>query len=456
MLKRIVRRLVVQSSRPPLVGAYRGLYAAAIRMAVLALKRHRGIAALYLGRGCAKNEISPGISDIDFTVIAEDDDQALDSIRKTCRALKAASGGLIEYFPNLVMTERTLENRWLTSPAWQSRLHEGRTTYRLLYGRDPLASLPALSEVQLKAATFAEMNQWWLRFAYSLLLRQEYDRDAIGRNSVCYKAVSELLNARRALETGEREYSRARGLANCEMPLARRLERVAAGRFLTPDQTIADETYRFMLEYFAELWDLFLREPFLTVHAEIGQRADCPASEMATTSEVERRVDSLRRHVEKNWEASFNAIHLAKSAFWDFDDTLLIVDSKKDGPPTVRQLADLVALYNKTSPVGRQRLYLFLRIGSICFPLTPEVPADYHRGLLTPATVPDVFLQLGPGEVYWTDYARWYLTDWKSNERWPDPCAQKRSQLEIIADTEKRGLVVYPLTPGAIARTKSG
>ena len=80
------------------------------------------------------------------------------------------------------------------------------------------------------------------------------------------------------------------------------------------------------------------------------------------------------------------------------------------------------------------------------------MPRDLHRGILTPATMPDVFLQLGTSPVYWTDYVKWYLVDWRTNEQWPEPSAQKRRQLEAIARGYEEGSVVYPLTRESLDR----
>jgi hypothetical protein len=454
MLKRRLRRFVVWSSRPPLISVYREMYWILIRAAVLVLKRHKGVKSIYLSRGCAKNEIMPGISDVDFIVVTRDNDEELKSVRKACHALREATGGLIDYHPNLAITRKTLEHRFRTSPFWQSRCHEGRTTWKLLYGRDVLISLPELTEIQRKSACYSEMNHWWLRFAYVLFKTGGYHRDVIGRNVVCYKATSELLCAHRALKTGEYEYSRARGLEGDHSPLVRKLKDIAAARFLTPDIRIVDETYDFLLTFFEKLWDGFSDDPFLRVHDNVRQSVDCPAAELQPSHEVERHLNALNRHIEARWKAKCRGTHLVKSAFWDMEDFLLIIDSDRGAAPTVRELADLVALHCRMHGDQRPRIFLFLRIGSIAFPLTPEVPPDLHRGLLTPATIPDVFLQLGEKKVYWTDYTKWYLSDWRSNERWLDSSAQKRSQLNIIAGSAENGRVVYPLTPASIERAK--
>jgi hypothetical protein len=59
---------VLWSARPPLLSVYRGVYWIVIWFATFALRRYRSVRAIYLSRGCAKNQITPGISDIDIAV----------------------------------------------------------------------------------------------------------------------------------------------------------------------------------------------------------------------------------------------------------------------------------------------------------------------------------------------------------------------------------------------------
>src|SRR5208282_123610 len=98
--------------------------------------------------------------------------------------------------------------------------------------------------------------------------------------------------------------------------------------------------------------------------------------------------------------------------------------------------------------------HFFLRVQQIAFPITPTVPRDYQRGLLTPATAPDVFLQLGEDNVYWTSHTKWYLTDWQRNRRWLDASPLKRSQLKMIARSAAAGHVMYPLSLRSISESE--
>jgi hypothetical protein len=141
-----------------------------------------------------------------------------------------------------------------------------------------------------------------------------------------------------------------------------------------------------------------------------------------------------------------------KSAFWDFADLLLLIDVDQQTLPTVREIASLTAFHNQAQRERLQNIFLFLHVETVAFPLTPVLPRDLHRGLLTPATTPDVFLQLGNEKVYWTDYTQWYLADWQANQQWVEASEQKQQQLRAIAKSAECGHVVYPLTLPALER----
>lgn len=187
----------------------------------------------------------------------------------------------------------------------------------------------------------------------------------------------------------------------------------------------------------------------------VRQSVDCPATELRIEREAQGHLGILNRYLERRWKSRCRGTHLVKSASRDMEDLVLIIDAERNSRPTVQDLADLVALHCRLQRDHIQRVLLFLHVGSIAFPLIPEIPRDLHRWLLTPATAPDVFLQLGERRVYWTDYTRWYLADWQTNEQWLDASYEKMSQLDIIAESAKKGHVVYPLTPESLERQKN-
>jgi hypothetical protein len=452
MLKRTLRWVVVWTSRSPLVFLYRAIYRLTIEFASFVLRRCPGIVSIYLCRGCAKDEIRPGISDIDFMLVTAHNGEQRRLAQRVCHTLGTVTAHLIDYYPNLVATRKTIEHRWRTSPAWQYRYLEGKATWKLLYGTDVLGSLPHLTETQRQSSCYAEMTRWWLLFAQLLITTRKYHRDVVMRNVTCYKAVSELLRVYHALRTGQHQYSGAAALQADSTPLAEQLREIARRRFLASDDRVMDETYRFLLTFFQQLWAGFRERPFLSVCPHTLQAVDCLASEFQVGEQAARHLRVLRGHVDTQWRSRCRGVHVVKSAFWNMEDLLWIADIDEGALPPLREVTDLATMHLRTWGDLPQRIFLFLRLGSVGFPITPVTPRDLHRGLLTPATTPDVFLQLKHTEVYWTDHTKWYLSDWRTNEQWLGVPGHKQLQLDIIARSAAKGHVAYPLTLAALER----
>ncbi len=449
MWKSKVRNFLAWSSSSQLLPIYRGMYRLTIWVAVLMFRTCRGISAVYLSRGCSKGEITPGVSDIDFILIVNDDARQRRRAEKVFHVLQILSAGLIPYHPAFLFTQEELHYLWQNAPLWRYRFQEGKSNWSLLHGREALASLPAISGIERTTSCFIEMNYWWVQYCDFILQNDAYRGDFVMRNSICYKAVAEVLNARHALDAGEFCYSREEALRREDSQLSRKLLDTVAKRFLRRDRTLEEETYRFLIATFSDLWRGFRDHPFLEVYPDVGQEVDS-ADDDIQKEKLEGPFREICRHLSDNWGGMCRGVHLVKSAFWKLEDSLLVIDVDPDSLPTLDDLDWLIAVRKRVYNSHQPPAHFFLRVQQVAFPITPELPRDYHRGLLTPATAPDVFLQLGEDNVYWTSHTRWYLTDWQ-NRRWPDATPLKRSQLKMITRSAAAGHVRYPLSLRSIS-----
>lgn len=449
MRKRVIRRSIALSLQLVPAWIFGVGYRLAIFFATVVLGRFKSVQALYLCSGCTENDITAGISDVDLQIVIADDSNEKADIERAFRMLSKLTLGVVDFCPSRVYTVETLEHRWHTAPAWQYRYKEAATYWRLLYGRDVIAALAPLTEAQRRTSCYVEMNRWWLFFFEHLLESDDSKDDLVMRNVICFKAVSELLKLKIELESRQ-VLTRKQALTVIELPLAKKLLAYCDKKFLVRDDGLMDETLAFLTDYFACLWNGFPERPFLQVHENISQSVDCNPDDLEIAPDVRESVRALSLNICKNWGDLCAGTHIVKSAFFDFDAILFIADLK--GPlPTVAQLVELVGIW-KASPVV-SKIFVFLRTPeNLAFPLTPDVPNDLHRGILTPATVPDVFLQLGTEKVSWTDLTQWYICQWSSNERWPEPSAEKKFQLNSIAQSVRRQEILYPLTIRALNR----
>jgi hypothetical protein len=444
MWKSKLRYFLAWSSIPPVLSLYKLAYWLAIRVSVLAFRRCRGIRAVYLARGCSKNEITPGVSDIDFILIVNDDARQRQQAETVFHTLQILTAGVIPYHPAFLMTQEDMLYRCQSMGLWRYRLQEAKSNWSLLHGREALSALPEISGIDHTSGCCGEMNYWWAQFSDFILHSDKYRDDFVMRNSICYKAVAEVLNARRAMDTGEFCYSKDEGLRREDSPLSRKLLDSAAKRFLQPDRALEEEAYRFLIASFLDLWRGFPDKPFLHVYPDVAQELDSPDEDIQK-EKLEQPFQEICRHLSDQWGAMCRGVHLVKSASWMIEDSLLLIDADPASLPTLDDLHRLIAVreraYHRHTPA-----YFFLRLENIAFPLTPAVPHDFQRGVLTPATAPDVFLQLGEENVYWTSHTKWYLTDWQRNRQWRNASPLKLSQLDMIARSAAAGRVRYPLS----------
>ncbi|HEY3439518.1 MAG TPA: hypothetical protein VGK29_02145 [Paludibaculum sp.] len=451
MWKTKVRHFLVQSSFQPLLSVYRWMYRVAISASALVFRRCEGIVALYLCRGCTKNEITPGVSDIDFILIVGPDARQRRRAETAFRYLQIFSAGLIPYHPSFVMNEEELNYLWRATPVWRYRFQEGKQNWSLLQGRDALAALPPITDMERTASCFGEMNYWWAQFAEFLVQNESYRADIVLRKSICFKAVAEVLNALHGLRHGEFCYSRMEALRREDTELCRKLLAGAEQRVPRRDKAVEEEAYRFLVESFLGLWNTFRDRPFLPVYGEVEQTLE-PASEAILREKGEAPFGAVCRYLAKEWSGSYHAVHLVKSAFYQIEESLLVIDTDLASLPSLDKVERLVDLRRRVYAGQSSATRFFLRIGQVAFPITPEVPRDFHRGVLTPATAPDVFLQLGDASVYWTSHTSWYLTDWQRNRQWLTASPLKRVQLEMISHSASAGHVRYPLDSRSLSR----
>jgi hypothetical protein len=450
MWKSKVRYFLAWSSSPRLLTVYRWMYRLPIWVAVLMFRRCRGIHAVYLIRGCSKGEITPGVSDIDLILIVNDDAKQRQRAEKVFHILQILTAGLIPYSPAFVLSHEELHYRWRTTPIWRYRFQEGKSNWSLLHGCDALASLPAITGIELRGSCVAEMNYWWVQYCELILQTDKYRNDFVLRNSIGYKAVAEVLNARHALDTGEFCYSKEEALRRDGSPFSLKLLAAAANRFRRGDRTLEEDAYRFLITALLDVWGRFRDHPFLEVHPDIVQELECPCQEIQK-EKLDAPFREISQHLSDQWGKMCRGVHLIKSAFWKLEDSLLLIDADPALLPSLDDLEQLIALRKRVYDRQRPPAYLFLRLGDVAFPITPTAPTDYHRGVITPATAPDVFLQLGERNVYWTSHTSWYLTDWQRNRQWADASPLKRSQLKMIARSAADGRVKYPLSLRSIS-----
>lgn len=167
-----------------------------VTVAALFLRQVDGVVAIYLRRGAAKGEIIYGLSDIDLVVLVKDEDNDPKS-QLTKQKVRTTYGRLSRFIPLLGSEERELG---VYSFAELMRLYndydfyrhwfnEGKYTWKLLFGKDVVESLPQLEDSELYLPVTEELKVWWLH------LNKEFTpgfrEPLFKRKYLWYKAISE-------------------------------------------------------------------------------------------------------------------------------------------------------------------------------------------------------------------------------------------------------------------------
>ena len=85
-LRCYLRAFVVLTAKTPLGKLYRSYYQLTIWRTKKILEKEKGLIALYLRRGAAKNEIVPGVSDLDLAAFAHP--ESIDNLKRRYRSLQ--------------------------------------------------------------------------------------------------------------------------------------------------------------------------------------------------------------------------------------------------------------------------------------------------------------------------------------------------------------------------------
>jgi len=149
-----IQWFVVATSFFPFKQIYIAIYKAVIWFVARQLYKDPFVAAVYLRHGCARDEIVPGISDIDLAMIVRDDgslpkDAHFDS--RKLQMYKQRYKRLVRHIPLLdsyifILLDTRLEEKYLTGHQDRYILMEGRANWRLLRGENYLSSLPELPD----------------------------------------------------------------------------------------------------------------------------------------------------------------------------------------------------------------------------------------------------------------------------------------------------------------------
>jgi predicted nucleotidyltransferase len=172
-----------------------------------------GLLSLYLRRGVARGEIVYGLSDIDLLIIINNSNS--NEVRKRLvRRYKILSffiplfGDASREFAIYSKDEFILLYR--DFPFYRGWFHEGKTTWRLLYGEDIVKTLPDMDHNQLAIAALEEFKVWWTHLIGNIV--ENSSLPLLNRKYLWYKVIAEAAKAYLFIVKNKKFYKRDEAL----------------------------------------------------------------------------------------------------------------------------------------------------------------------------------------------------------------------------------------------------
>jgi hypothetical protein len=426
-----LRWVVVATARTPLKHFYGWVYWAHVRGAVRVAKGFAGTACVYSTRSVGKGDIAFGVSDVDMVVIGDWPEEEQIRLMRRLGTLAALSPLYDSGLWQQVHNRASFRNLWETDYFFQSRFDEGLRQWKLEYGTDVAASLPAVPDERRGGCYYMEVRSWWLHFIASAFGEGPTAQDPIFRNSIAYKSVTEILEIEHLLDGGSpaasrrdalRGYiSRSSGrdrdfLESAKGADARRQgrgERVEAfGGALDTEPVLPDflerledsarknhlsfcgdvqaESLRLLLPALDQIHAKLINLPGFQSVGEFTVDAD-PAEVLRAPESIAYARRLIQGHA-AHWPA-YRAAYLAPSAnCFAMDNLLLLIELNPAADlPSFLELRELCALHFRSRPAAPQPIALYLLLSSGAVQLEFVNFTEMWRVLLFPPSSPDVF-----------------------------------------------------------------
>jgi hypothetical protein len=446
--KALLRRLIVTTSIPPVVGIYRAIYRLLIRAAVWRLKQAESLRAIYLRRGLAAGEGVPGISDIDLAAVGDWDAEAQARVTESYQRL---ARWCPLYDPTVgVYTPASITELFQADPFHRHRLAEGRREWKLLFGDDCLSQLGEVPDEEASYGYEAELKLWWsyfARWAYS----PDQPPDQIFLNSLCYKVAAECFRMDCGLRgkpvPRSRRQAMDEALASGEAhAFVANLRDSARGRHLRYAGDVVEDSQLCLLPLLEQSYCRLGYHPGWREISGVSLRIDAPQEE--------------RVHGHALPEATGFKVAFVSGAAFAMDELVLVFDPVSGEIPRASQLRELASVCAPALSPSRSRVSLYLRLPHACYQF---YASDYFRGwqaILSPRFNPDLF------QGVWTRPAAEFMRRERQlvAQALDDPVVYKANNLDflrtfwkflelaVIEASVPSGEVVFAQTPEAVLR----
>lgn len=362
-IKNLIQRIVIVSSFPPFSYFYRKFYDLSVAVATLLLRRVDGVSAIYLRRGVATDEIVYGLSDIDLLVIVAGKDKEEQLAKERVRA---TYDKLSHFIPLFGQGDRELEvysdseflNTYIDYDFYRYRFDDGKHTWKLLFGKDMVKTLPQLEDSELYLPATEELKTWWR------LLTVEFTHDInypeFKKKYLWYKAIAEASRVYLFVCHGKSVQSRGVALDEVKNYLAYEhksyIDRVQSYvRHLTSrEDLISDELMRFFVTLVGKTLEEMERKVYGDSEGKMAIANIPSRDELIVDSNLADLVQKLKTNIGKELEPYLESVALIPQVEFNIDvlsnsdiDSFYIILIQKNFVPT-EKLRKFCSLFDES------------------------------------------------------------------------------------------------------------
>ncbi len=481
-----IRRAIAASANTPLKHLYRAVYRAHVRLAVRVAGSFPLTRSVYVSRSLARNEITYGVSDVDMVIVGEWPEEEQIRLMRRLGVLTKLSPLYDSGLWQQVHHRESLRELWETDYFFQSRFDEGRRQWKLEYGSDLAATLPPVPDDRRAGGYYMEARNWWLHFIGSAFGSGPTAQDEVFRNSIAYKAVTEILEIEHALKTnGFPEESRTIALRNSiersqgkEHDFLERLEASARRNHVVFRGDLQAESTEVLLPALDRIHNhLAVTPPFKSV----GEfEIDANPEEVFRGPQSIALARRLVAQAKADWMGYRAAYLVPGTASFAMDDLLLLIEVDRANPPSFHSLREFCKSHERWRSQSVQRIVPYLLGPTGACQLQFVSFDEMWRVLLFPPSTPDVFTLIQWQEFVvdgapsnpvvkpvWSRFAydlaveevnvRRSVLSKVTPDVFPSPLEILRNvwrhlQLEVVVRTADRGCVSLPLSSAAVRR----
>ena len=399
-VKMSLRRWVVRSARVPILRRlYLAIYKAHGWMVVGVARRFAGTDAVYLTNGTAGGDVQIGVSDVDVAIFGHWPEALQFRLMKIFGAMVFFSPLLDRGSIGCIGTVEDMRNLCATDLYFAFFFAMGRGRWKLLYGRDVLPELPEVEAERWAGCVYTSVRRWWSMIVVCALGDDVTGRDAIFRNSICFKTVAETLRAERMLRGAGVEAVSGVGrgaLVAAEYqrtgePLAGMLAESERRQFVGIARDPRVPTFWWALQR-AERFHAAMRAE-ATFQAFVPFRVEGAASERMVAEATRAHAEALVACAVREWPEMRAAWLVPGVSRLALDSVVLLFEGSAGRAPSVEVLRRLRAMHLGVTGLP-QRVNLFLLCEQAAYQFDVNSAIDFAHDTLTPETAPDVFLAM--------------------------------------------------------------